>query len=201
MSLPEPAYEDPVCHPSLEVTEYNRRPEGERDRNVYQLFLTNPRLAQVSETNGFYLSSSGTKIYVSTQTPVLGPFIQLYYDRLEGKRLDECLCTVTMRHRFNYFGTMVSELREYDCPVCHDNPLVKWEDEDSKGPEGERISDIRKTDIFPYRVKETKRQLERALPSALNTIREFAMTHPEVEDIDGIFNVTDRLKLYLSKLH
>ena len=64
-----------------------------------------------------------------------------------------CPCKVVYSHRANGYGTPIFSFIIKDCPDCKGNALVEWRDKESEGPVGERLHDIRKTDIKPYQIK------------------------------------------------
>lgn len=100
----------------------------------------------------------------------LTPFVDAEEASKSGKPFS-CPCERIMRNRWNQGGTIVQSIIRPDCPFCEGNAIVKWVDEESKGPEEERINTV--IDFKPYAKRhalyEAQREYDEALANLENT--------------------------------
>jgi hypothetical protein len=94
---------------------------------------------------------------------ILGPFADADEAFTSGILLI-CPCKQIKRNRWNYGGTVVESIIRPDCPYCHGNARVKWIDEESQGPEGERINDH--IDVKPYANRHALLKIEKIYADA-----------------------------------
>lgn len=81
-----------------------------------------------------------------------------------------CPCKAIYSGRDNGYGTCIFSFIIKDCPDCKGNALVQWRDKESEGPVGERIQDIRKTDIKPYQIKKQLKEIKQNLDGFMKQV-------------------------------